>query len=234
MRRDIGGWNLTPSRGASNVWWAVLFVCVAAASSADSADLPPPNGAPPMVTGPAVVPEVPYIPGDQFEAELGVYAAGIGSVEKGSVDINGSLWTPRLNPLGITGQWLYGVPRFRIGVAGNLEAGRTSFAYADFAWTVPIIRWLYIEPFFGGAIHNGSDLGSATQSDLGCRELFHVGFSLGVPIDRHWSVLGTFEHLSNGKGVFGINCGTNQINSGGTGSGNQGLNNYGVSARYGF
>jgi Lipid A 3-O-deacylase (PagL) len=225
---------LTLSHGASNVFCAVLFTCLAATSPAVSADLPPPNGAPPMVTGPAVVPEVPYIPGDQFEATLGVYTAGVGSVEHGTVDINGSFGTPRLNPLGITGFWEPAIPRFRIGAAGNLEAGRTSFAYADFVWTIPIIRWLYLEPFFGGAVHNGSDLGSATQSDLGCRELFHVGMSVGVPIDRHWSVLGTFEHLSNGKGVFGINCGTNQVNSGGSGSGNQGLNNYGLSARYAF
>jgi len=42
-------------------------------------------------------------------------------------------------------------------------------------------------------------------------------------------VLATFEHLSNGRGIFGINCGTNQ-----GGGGNQGLNNYGISVGYAF
>jgi hypothetical protein len=70
------------------------------------------------------------------------------------------------------------------------------------------------------------------MSDLGCRELFHIGVSLGTAIDQHWRVLGTFEHLSNGKGLFDTNCGTDQ--SGVTGGGNQGLNNYGVSVGYAF
>jgi hypothetical protein len=43
-------------------------------------------------------------------------------------------------------------------------------------------------------------------------------------------VLGSFEHLSNGKSLFGLDCGTNQS---ATGS-NQGLNNYGLSVGYAF
>ena len=66
-----------------------------------------------------------------------------------------------------------------------------------------------------------------TLVGLGCPLLFHAGASLGVPITAHWRVLGTFEHLSNGK-PFGVDCGTNQR------EGNQGLNNYGVSVGYAF
>jgi len=65
---------------------------------------------------------------------------------------------------------------------------------------------------------------------LGCPLLFHAGVSVGVPITEHWSVLGSFEHLSNGKSLFGLDCGTNQS---ATGS-NQGLNNYGLSVGYAF
>jgi hypothetical protein len=63
---------------------------------------------------------------------------------------------------------------------------------------------------------------------LGCPLLFHAGASFGVPITEHWRVLGTFEHLSNGK-PLGVDCGTNQRPGG-----NQGLNNYGVSVGYAF
>jgi hypothetical protein len=95
--------------------------------------------------------------------------------------------------------------------------------------TLPITQRLFFEPFAGGAIHNGSLTPTPTLSGLGCPVLFHAGVSVGVPITEHWRVLGSFEHLSNGKG-FGVNCGTNQSPSGS----NQGLNNYGLSASYAF
>jgi Lipid A 3-O-deacylase (PagL) len=66
-------------------------------------------------------------------------------------------------------------------------------------------------------------------SALGCPLFFHAGVSIGVPITEHWSVLGSFEHLSNGKS-FGVNCGTNQSQV----ASNQGLNNYGLSVGYAF
>lgn len=175
---------------------------------------PPPQPSPPNI-------------GDSFEARFGAYAAGIGSAEKGTVDLNATLLSPRLN-IGLPGYWANLLPRFRIGGAANLM-GRTSFAYADIAMTLPVMNWFYVEPFFGGAIHNGSLTPTSTLAGLGCPMLFHVGGSVGVPITEHWSVLGTFEHLSNGRGIFGVNCGTNWV-----GGGNQGLNNYGVSASYAF
>ena len=140
--------------------------------------------------------------------------------------------TPRLNFFGATGYWANLIPRLQLGGNWNL-AGRTSFAYLDILYTVPVMDWLFVEPFFGGAIHNGSLVGAPTLSDLGCRELFHVGGSVGVRINQHWNVSGTFEHLSNGKAVFGTNCGTNQTGVG-TGGGNQGLNNYGLRLGYAF
>jgi lipid A 3-O-deacylase len=165
-----------------------------------------------------------------FEVRFGEYVHGVGSVEQYTPDISGSIVTPRLS-FGATGYWTYFLPRLQLGGSYNL-AGRTSFAYLDILYTVPITKWLFVEPFFGGAIHNGSLVGTPTLSDLGCRELFHVGASIGIPVDRQWSVIGTFEHLSNGKGVFGTNCGTNQ--TGVTGGGNQGLNNYGLRLSYAF
>ena len=179
-----------------------LTVCIsylATLLTAKSANLtPPPPGAVAPVAG-----EI----GTQFEARFGVFDHGVGSTERNTVDINGSIVTPRLK-LGVSGYAAYFLPRFQLGGAANL-AGRTSFGYADVLFTLPITKWLFFEPFLGGAIHDGNLAPTPTLVGLGCPLLFHAGASVGVPITEHWRVLGTFEHLSNGK-PLGVECGTNQ------------------------
>ena len=217
------------SRAYSSSWIAAVTGCVAyvaAALPGMSADLPPLAG-PAIPAGPLDQPAPMLGPGDRFEARFGSFYHGVGSAEKNTFDLNGSILTPRLN-LGVPGYWAFFLPRFQLGGAVNLE-GRTSFAYADVAFTFPITHWLFFEPFIGGAVHDGSLTPTPTQAGLGCPLLFHAGVSLGVPITEHWSVLGTFEHLSNGRGIFGVNCGTNEVPGG-----NQGLNNYGLSIGYAF
>jgi lipid A 3-O-deacylase len=220
----------------SIVWVAALiaaFAYVAAVPSSRGADLPAP-GPVATPTTPVDLPASTPGPGDQFEGRLGVFAHGVRSPEGHTVDINGSILTPRLN-VGAPGYWANLLPRFQLGGAFNLE-GRTSIAYADAVFTLPIIHWLFFEPFVGGAIHDGSLHGTPTLSALGCPALFHAGVSLGVPITEHWSVLATWEHLSNGETLFGVNCGTNEYHGGPDhlGGYNQGLNNYGVSVGYAF
>jgi lipid A 3-O-deacylase len=211
------------------VWSACMVAAIAA--SAYAADIPPPQPAPPA-TAPAVYQPIvappEFVPGDQFEARFGAFYHGVGSVEEGTFDLNGSLHSPRLN-FGLPGYWAYFLPRFDIGGAVNLE-GRTSFAYLDIALNFPIARRFFFEPFLGGAIHDGSLTATPTFSGLGCPLLFHAGFTGGYTITEHWNVMATFEHLSNGKGVFGVNCGTNQAPTGS----NQGLNNYGIQVGYAF
>lgn len=166
-------------------------------------------------------------PGNQFEGRFGAFAAGIGSAEQGTADLNASFLSPRLN-LGLPGYVAYFLPRFQLGGAVNLE-GRTSFAYAGIALTLPVVERLFFEPFGGGAIHDGSLTPAPGFSALGCPVLFHAGASVGYALTRNWTILATFEHLSNGNRL-GVNCGTNQAPSGS----NQGLNNYGVSLGYAF
>jgi hypothetical protein len=233
--RPRGFWRSVP---IARLGGAIAYLSViASAHSADMAppasdgSIPPASAAPPAVYAPAA----PYIadPGNSFEARFGAYLHGVGSRENDTYDVSASLVTPRLNFFGVTGLWAYAIPRLQLG--GNVNtADRTSFAYLDIVLTVPITHWLFFEPYIGGAIHDHGDLGSSTTSDLGCTELFHAGVSFGVPIDQHWRVIGTFEHLSNGKGVFGINCGTNQTGASPWGGGNQGLNNYGIRVGYAF
>ncbi len=213
------------------VWLVLLVACVAnlAVLSAKSADMQPPNETPaPAPAVPAVDQPVPWqVPGGQFEAHFGVSYRQEGIVDPNTFNISGSIVTPRMN-FGVTGYWANLLPRFQVGGSLNFE-GKTSFAYTDIVLTLPITNWLFFEPFFGGAIHDGSLTPTPTLSGLGCPFLFHVGGSFGVPITEHWQVLGTFEHLSNGRGIFGVDCGTNEVPGG-----NQGLNNYGVSVGYAF
>jgi hypothetical protein len=220
---------------------AALFLCFAAVHAAKSDDWPSAPGASGIVGKTDAAASGLNTPGsttplldgstsnagNNIDARFGGFIHGVGSAERNTYDINASFLTPRLN-LGVPGYWAYFLPRLQFGGALNLE-GRTSFAYAGVALTLPITQRIYFEPFVGGADHNGSLTPTATLSGLGCPLLFHAGSSVGVSITEHWTVLGTFEHLSNGKGIFGVNCGTNEI-----AGGNQGLNNWGVSLDYAF
>jgi hypothetical protein len=85
---------------------------------------------------------------------------------------------------------------------------------AEFGIVAPVGRH-GVEQLLG--VDGGSLAPTPTLVGLGCPLLFHAGASFGVPITEHWRVLGTFEHLSNGK-PLGVDCGTNQRPGG-----NQGL-----------
>jgi len=176
-----------------------------------------------LVASPALID-----PADRFDVRLGAFAHGVGSVESGTADINGELVSPRI-PFAVNSPWNVLVPRVNIGGQGNLDS-RTSFVYTGFVWTFPVFDGFFFEGFVGPAVHNGSLTPTDTKAGLGCPVLFHAGASLGYRFDEHWSVMGTFSHLSNGKTLFGIDCGTNQAASGS----NQGLNNYGARIGYTF
>lgn len=171
---------------------------------------------------------VPIDPANRFEARFGAFAHGVGSVERDTVDLNGSFVTPRL-PLAVGSGWSFLLPRLEVGGAANLS-GRTSFVYANALWTIPVWDRVFVEAFVGPAVHDGSLTLTPTMAGLGCSVLFHAGASIGYRFDEHWSVMGTFEHLSNGKTAFGVDCGTNRAVTGS----NQGLNNYGIRIGYAF
>jgi lipid A 3-O-deacylase len=201
--------------------WLALVCAVAAlfsARSAGAADWSPFSPVP-MVVDPA----------DRFEVRFGAFAHGVGSVEQGTVDINGELVSPRLSFGMVTGPWAFLIPRLHAGGSWN-TSNRTSFVYTGALWTIPVWDRMFVEAYVGPAAHNGSLTVTPQLAGLGCDTLFHAGASVGYRFDDHWSVLGTFEHLSNGKTLFGIDCGTNQA---ATGS-NQGLNNYGLRVGYAF
>jgi hypothetical protein len=161
---------------------------------------------------------------DQWEFRTGAFAHGVGSVEKGPVDFNAEIVLPRWNFLNVNSSWDFLVPRLHFG---GMLSSKTSYGYLGGLWNYEITHNLFIEGFVGGAYHNGSLNGDpiggvAQRSALGCRLLFHSGGNLGYHLNEHWSVMATFDHLSNGNAVLGA-CPRNQ-----------GLNEYGLRIGYGW
>ena len=158
-----------------------------------------------------------YNPAD-YEIRGGFFESPFGP-EKGTTDFNGSLVFPKF--FALSGWDDLFVPRFRIGGDANL-GGRTSYAYADALWTLNFGRF-FAESFFGGLVHDGQLVAvPKNETALGCRELYHMGVDLGYRFDAHWSVMGTFEHGSNGEPVMS-DCPQNR-----------GINVTGVSVGYSF
>lgn len=167
-------------------------------------------------------PPVAYINPNHYEVRFGAFDHGVGSVERNTVDINAEFVFPRL-PFGQAEWWDFAVPRPHLGGLGNIS-GRTSSAYAGALWTVPFTTQIFGEAFVDGAVHDGYLVsGVPDHSALGCRELFHAGGSLGYAITPQWSVMLSFDHLSNGKSLFGTPC-----------KGNEGVNDYGLRFGYSF
>jgi len=203
------------------LWVAAVAGAIAVmlgAPAAFAADIPPPAPEAYPVKAPVVVSDL-YDP-NRWEVRFGGFAHGVGSVEKQTWDVNGELvfakfWAP-------TGWWSVLVPRLHVGTNWN-TGGKTDVVYGGLLWTVPVWGRFFVEGFLDGAWTDGSLVGSPTQVALGCRAQFHVGGSVGYHLTSNWSILGTFDHVSNGSGLGLSDCARNQ-----------GLNNYGARMSYAF
>jgi hypothetical protein len=162
---------------------------------------------------------------DRFELRFGVGAHGVGSVERGAVAINGELVFPqmRIGDWQTDPAWAFLIPRLHMGGVTNFS-DRTSYGYVGALWTFDITDGFFLEGFLGGATHDGSLNGDQAnkQAALGCRLLFHTGGSIGYRFAPQWTVMFTFDHVSNGNAVLN-GCGRNQ-----------GLNEYLLRVGYSF
>ena len=121
---------------------ALLWPAVVPAADFPSAA---PRPAPAIAVTPAV-PSYAYDP-NRFEIRFGALAHGVGGWESGTIDLSADVVTPRL--LAVPPVWWdFLVPRLRFGGAVNLD-GRTSFAYADVLWSVPLAERWFVEGFVG-------------------------------------------------------------------------------------
>lgn len=200
--------------------YSALGMCALAALAvafgvgrAGAADLaPPPPSAPPLTSDVIFAPPTLYHP-ERWELRGGVFAHALSSPEGGSFDVNLELVAPRFFVISFLPE--FATPRFHIGGIGNF-VGKTSYVYAGALWTFNLWQGLFVEGFFGGLIHNGNlDDVATDMNGLGCRWGFHSGGSIGYRLNERWSVMGTFDHLSNAelcpfnKGIndFGLRAG---------------------------
>jgi hypothetical protein len=201
---------------SKNVGIVALTLVMSASGLAHSADLPM------LVKAEEPVPASPYGLYNPYAYEFrGGWSISTKGPELGTSDINGSILFPKF--VSFSGWKDYLAPRIRIGGAANL-GGRTSYGFANAVWTYNYDR-MFAEFFFGGMIHDGQLLAAHADKNataLGCRELYHFGANLGYRVDSHWSVMGTFEHASNGTGWWS-HCPQNR-----------GLNVTGVNVGYAF
>jgi hypothetical protein len=223
----VTGWLETRRLAGIAIALAASAISFAAAA-ADLLPAPPPPSpgyAPaPVVAAPLFSGYDPY----RYEIRFGAFMHGVGGVEKGTYDLSPELVLPRL-PFGQTEWWSVLVPRPHAGALLNLE-GRTSAVFVGALWSFSLPYRFFAEAFVDGADHNGYQTNPpAGHASLGCPLLFHVGGSAGYSFDSHWNVTLTFDHLSNGKHVFGTEC-----NGLGSNSPNPGLNNYGARLGYAF
>lgn len=153
---------------------------------------------------------------ERWELRGGVFAHAVASPESGSVDLNLELVAPRFFIIPFLPD--FATPRFHVGGMGN-TAGKTSYVYAGALWTFNFWQNWFVEGFFGGLVHNGNlDDNADNMNGLGCRWAFHDGASIGYRVNDHLSVMGTFDHLSNGE-----LCAFNK-----------GINDYGLRVGYSF
>jgi lipid A 3-O-deacylase len=161
----------------------------------------------------------PFDPVNRWEARFGVFAHGLNGAESDTVSLQGEVVSPRLFPSD-GGFWSWAVPRFHVGGSVNLS-GRTDFVYTGLTWTIPLTGSVFFEGALGPSVHNGSLVPGPNQQGLGCRVLVHASASLGYRLSPRWSVMATYEHLSNASGISG--CGWNRA-----------LDNVGIRVGYAF
>lgn len=220
----VARWVRGSSFAALGAAFAVL-VSFGPAFGADLPSAPAPAYIPP--TAPATVQPMVYDP-EGFEFRFGAFAHGVGGAEQGTYDLNGEFVTPRL-PFFEDSWWSVFMPRANVGGLLNLE-GRTSAVYAGALWTIPLPHHFFAEAFLDADLHNGYlNNPPPGHSGLGCRYMFHDGGSLGYKLSRHWSVMATFDHQSNGHGIFGTSC-----DGMGSNTRNPGINDYGLRFGYTF
>jgi lipid A 3-O-deacylase len=169
-------------------FWALIISAVGIPCFSWAADAPP--RAPVLAANSSFS----YDP-THFEVRGGGFASTWGP-EGGTPDINGELVFPKI--YSVPGWQDVLIPRFHMGGMANL-AGRTNYAYAGALWTLNYDRY-FAEYFFGGVVHDGPlKAANEHEPNLGCRELYHIGGSLGYRFDQNWSAMVTFDHASDGE-----------------------------------
>ena len=133
---------------------------------------------------------------NRYELRGGVFAHDPVSPEKGSVDVNAEMLSPRL-PIS-AGSWQMLVPRLHLGATVN-TAGKTSHGYTGLTWDYDLTKSFFVEASLGGDINNGKtgNILVTGRNAMGCAAAFRESGSLGYRLTGNVNLLATVEHVSN-------------------------------------
>ncbi|MEG3618166.1 acyloxyacyl hydrolase [Magnetovibrio sp. PR-2] len=108
-------------------------------------------------------------------------------------------------------EWAYS-PRPRVGVSIN-TSGDTNSAYTSLGWDTAWDNGIYLDGFFGLAVHDGelTDGNPQGKIEFGSRVLFHLGGDIGWRWDEHNGIALVWEHMSNGSMLASKNQGIDSL-----------------------
>lgn len=176
----------------------VLTCATLGASASWAADvLVPETVAPePALEPPTFAPQ-PYITLFQ-EVRVGAFAHNPNHDEDEPVDVSIETLSSNLpfanfsNPYA---NWFLS-PRIAFGAMIN-TGGKTSYAFADFNWRIPIWKMLFFEGEFGGAVNNSPDWQGPQRIDMGCPLTFRELGGFGLQLTPNWDVIASVAHASH-------------------------------------
>jgi lipid A 3-O-deacylase len=141
-------------------------------------------------------PPAPYITLFQ-EVRVGAFAHNPDHDENAPVDVSIETLSSNL-PSNFSNPYVnwFLSPRIALGAMINTE-GKTSYAFADFNWRIPIWKMLFFEGEFGGAVNNSPDWQGPQRIDMGCPLTFRESGGFGLQLTPNWDVIASVTHASH-------------------------------------
>lgn len=186
LRAVVGGFALT---------CATLGVGAALAADVlvpEAAVAPQPT----LETPPAFAPQ-PYINFFQ-EVRVGAFAHNPDHDENAPVDVSVETLSSNLPFANFSNPYVNWFLSPRIALGGMINTGgKTSYAFADFNWRIPIWKMLFFEGEFGGAVNNSPDWHGPNRIDMGCPLTFRESGGFGLQLTPNWDVIASVAHASH-------------------------------------
>ena len=142
-------------------------------------------------------PPQPYITLFQ-EVRVGAFAHNPNHDENAPVDVSVETLSSNLPFASFSNPYVNWFLSPRIALGGMINTGgKTSYAFADFNWRIPIWKMLFFEGEFGGAVNNSPDWQGPNRIDMGCPLTFRESGGFGLQLTPNWDVIASVAHASH-------------------------------------
>ena len=150
----------------------------------------------PALESPTFAPQ-PYITLFQ-EVRVGAFAHNPNHDEDAPVDVSVETLSSNLPFANFSNPYVNWFLSPRIALGGMINTGgKTSYAFADFNWRIPIWKMLFFEGEFGGAVNNSPDWQGPNRIDMGCPLTFRESGGFGLQLTPNWDVIASVAHASH-------------------------------------